>query len=345
MIQPLINSGPEKIEEKGINMPRKSEFRIAVVCGGPSAEAQVSRVSGHGVASALKATFSHVVQMELDRTIGMRLKKEAINVVFPVLHGPPGEDGTFQGFLEILELPYVGSGVRASVCAMDKALAKGVFRGAGLPVAPDMVLDRHLGKTEAAKRVINTLGTDVVIKPVSQGSALGVHFATTPHGIEEAIQEAFAYGERVLVEERIIGKEITVAILERKEIEALPVIEVTTPQGSWYDFEHRYTPGLSEHIIPAPLPKRKYERTQEIAKLAHQALGCRDLSRVDFVVPEEGDPIVLEINTLPGMTPTSLFPDAARAEGISFEALVASLIHRAVERTPTNDGYNRARPS
>ncbi len=148
-----------------------------------------------------------------------------------------------------------------------------------------MVLDRHLDKTEATKRVINTLGTDVVIKPVAQGSALGVHFATTQDDIENAIQEAFLYGERVLVEERIKGKEITVAILEREGVKALPVIEVTTPQGSWYDFEHRYTVGLSEHIIPAPLPKAQYERTQEIAILAHQALGCRDLSRVDFVVP------------------------------------------------------------
>jgi D-alanine-D-alanine ligase len=325
---------PKRIEGKGTDMQLTKEFRIAVVCGGPSAEAEVSRVSGHGVASALRATFSHVVEMELDRTIGIRLEEGSIDAVFPALHGPPGEDGTFQGFLEILELPYVGSGVRASACAMDKELAKGIFRAAGLPVAPDIVLDRHQGKTEAANRIIKTLGTDVVIKPVAQGSAVGVHFATTPDGIEGAIQEAFLHGERVLVEKRIKGKEITVAILERDGVEALPVIEVRTPQGSWYDFEHRYTPGLSEHVIPAPLPKAQYERTQEIAIVAHQALGCRDLSRVDFVVPNEGDPVVLEVNTLPGMTPTSLFPDAARAAGISFKALVAHLIDRALKRAP-----------
>jgi D-alanine-D-alanine ligase len=315
-------------------MPLTKEFRIAVVCGGTSAEAGVSRVSGHGVATALKARFPHVVEMELDRSIGIRLQKESIDVVFPVLHGPPGEDGTFQGFLEIVELPYVGSGVRASACAMDKELAKGVFKAAGLPVAPDLIVHRPLGKNEATERVIKTLGTDVVIKPVSQGSALGVHFADTPAGIEAGIEKAFVYGERVLVEERIKGKEVTVAILEREGVEALPVVEVRTPQGSWYDFEHRYTPGLSEHIIPAPLRKTQYERAQEIAKQAHQALGCRDLSRVDFVVPNEGDPVVLEVNTLPGMTPTSLFPDAARAAGISFEALVAHLIGRALKRTP-----------
>jgi D-alanine-D-alanine ligase len=247
---PETRDGRKGIGEKGIDMPLKKGVRIAVVYGGSSAEAEVSRVSGHGVASALKATFSHVVEMELDRTIGIRLREESVDVVFPVLHGPPGEDGTFQGFLEILELPYVGSGVRASACAMDKELAKGVFRAAGLPVAPDLIVHRHLRNNEATQRVINTLGTDVVIKPVSQGSALGVHFASTPGGIEKAIREAFLYGERVLVEKRIKGKEITAAILEREEVEALPVIEVRTPQGSWYDFEHRYTPGLSEHIIP-----------------------------------------------------------------------------------------------
>jgi D-alanine-D-alanine ligase len=315
-------------------MPMKRKFRIAVVCGGPSAEAEVSRVSGHGVASALKATFSHVFKMELDRTIAIRLQEESIDVVFPVLHGPPGEDGTFQGFLEILELPYVGSGVRASACGMDKALAKGLFRAAGLPVAPDLIVRRHQGKTEAAKRVLDALGADVVIKPVSQGSAIGVHFASTQDAIEQALQDAFIYGERVLVEKRIKGREVTAAILEREAIEALPLIEVRTPQGSWYDFEHRYTPGLSEHITPAPLPKAQYERTQEIATMAHQALGCRDLSRVDFVVPDEGDPVVLEVNTMPGMTPTSLFPDAAGAAGISFEALVANLIDRALKRVP-----------
>jgi D-alanine-D-alanine ligase len=313
-------------------MPVRKEPRIAVVYGGRSAEAEVSRVSGRGVASALKATFVHVVEIELDRNVGIRLQEESIDVVFPVLHGPPGEDGTFQGFLEILELPYVGSGVRASACAMDKVLSKDLFKAAGLPVAPDMVLYHQLDKTEAAKRVINILGTDVVIKPVSQGSAIGVHFASTRSGIEEAIQDAFLYGDRVLVETRIKGKEITAGVLEREGIEALPVIEVRTPRDSWYDFKHRYTPGLSEHIVPAPLPEAQYKKTQEIAILAHQALGCRDLSRADFVVPDEGDPILLEVNTLPGMTPTSLFPDAAKAAGISFETLAAHLIDRAFGR-------------
>ncbi len=215
-----------------------------------------------------------------------RLKEAHVEVVFPILHGPPGEDGTFQGLLEIVGIPYVGSGVLGSACAMDKIVAKQVFRANGLPVARDTVVKQSEGVARAAKRVLELLGPDLVVKPSSQGSALGVLFSKNLKGLERALEQAFSYDERVLVEERIEGREITVAILERDGIEALPVIEIRTPPGSWYDYEHRYTPGLSEHIVPAPLPETQYHRTQEVAKLAHESLRCRDLSRVDFVVPE-----------------------------------------------------------
>lgn len=294
--------------------------RIAVVCGGPSAEAEVSRMSGRGVADALRSTYSNVVLLELDTSIGEALRDGGVEVVFPVLHGPPGEDGTFQGFLEIL---------------MDKILAKHLFRNAGLPVARDTIIQRQVGASLAAKQVWETFGSQVVVKPSRQGSALGVRFPRELSEFEAALEEAFSYDERVLVEERVEGREITVGILERNGIEALPVLEVRTPSGSWYDFEHRYTQGLSEHIIPAPLPAAQYDRTQELARQAHAALGCRDLSRVDFVVPENEEPVILEVNTLPGMTPTSLYPDAARASGLSFEALVAFLIERVRLRTRT----------
>lgn len=313
-------------------MPPLDHPTIAVVCGGPSAEAEVSRVSGRGVADALRASYSRIILLELDTNIADALKRNGVNVVFPVLHGPPGEDGTFQGFLEIFGFPYVGSGVHASACAMDKVVAKHLFRDSSVPVARDMVVYRHDGTRAAARQVVKRLGLNVVVKPSRQGSALGVAFPKDIAELEAALEKALSYDERVLVEERIEGKEITVGILERKNPEALPVIEVRTPQGSWYDYEHRYTPGFSEHIIPAPLPEAQYRRTQELAKLAHAALGCRDLSRVDFVVPYDGEPIVLEVNTLPGMTPTSLYPDAARAAGLSFEALVAFLIERALLR-------------
>jgi D-alanine-D-alanine ligase len=252
--------------------------------------------------------------------------------VFPLLHGPPGENGVFQGFLETLGVPYVGSGVGASACAMDKVISKRLFQSCGLPVARDVILHRDMFDKKTAAHVLEKLGREVVVKPGAQGSAVGVTFANEPRQLLAALEKAFQYDETALVESWIRGKEITVAILERNGTEALPVIEVRTPPGSWYDYEHRYTPGLSEHIIPAPLPEAQYLRTQEIAKKSHESLGCRDLSRVDFVVPEEGEPILIEINTMPGMTPTSLYPDAARAAGISFEELVAFLVERAYAR-------------
>lgn len=307
--------------------------RVAVVCGGPSAEAEVSRVSGRGVAEALRATYNDVVVLELDPSIASRLQEERVDVVFPVLHGPPGEDGCFQGLLEILGLPYVGSGVLGSSCAMDKAVAKRLFRAAGLPVAREVLVQPWEDPSTAAARVQAELGLDVVVKPTRQGSAVAVGFAEDSASLKEIIARAASFGDPVLVEERIRGKEITVAVLERDDrVEALPVIEIRTPPGTWYDYEHRYTPGWSEHIIPAPLPPDAYARTQEVACRAHQALQCRDLSRADFVVTEAGQPVLLEVNTIPGMTPTSLYPDAARAAGISFEELVAYLVERALAR-------------
>lgn len=310
----------------------RTDKAIAVVCGGTSAEAEVSRVSARGVVEALRATCARTVSLELDAHIAASLRERRIDVVFPVLHGPPGEDGTFQGLLEILGYPYVGSDVHASAVAMDKIVAKHLFRDCDLPVAPDMNVFRREGAAAEARRVAETLGLAVVVKPARQGSALGVAFPKDVGQLEEALRNAFAYDERVLVEQRIAGKEITVGLLERHGLEAFPVIEIRTPPGSWYDFEHRYTPGLSEHVLPAPLPERQYARVQELAKSAHRALGCRDLSRVDFVVPEDGEPVVLEVNTLPGMTPTSLYPEAARAAGLSFSELVAHLVQRALSR-------------
>ena len=306
---------------------------IAVVCGGPSAEAEVSRSSGRCVADALRESYVNVATLELDASIADTLRTGVYDVVFPVLHGPPGEDGSFQGLLEILEMPYVGSGVLASACAMNKVVAKRAFRAFDLPVAREVVITRAESINDAVARVIAELGSDVVVKPIGQGSAVGVLFGTDAASIDAAIRHAWTYDDLVLVEERIVGREITCAVLERDGVETLPVVEVSTPKDSWYDFEHRYTVGLSEHLIPAPLDADRYARVQQIARDAHVALGCRDLSRADFVVPAAGDPILLEVNTLPGMTPTSLYPDAARAAGITFVDLVAILVQRASSRS------------
>lgn len=314
-----------------------NDIVIAVVCGGTSAEAEVSRVSGRGVAEALQKNFRNVHVLDLDSRIGAALRDAGTDVVFPVLHGPMGEDGTFQGFLEVLGLPYVGSGVGASACAMNKAAARGIFAAAGLPVSAGAIVNRNTDARAAAARIVGSVGDDVVVKPCSQGSALGVSFCVGIDEISGGIARALEFDEWVLAEKRVSGREITVGIIEREEAEALPVIEIETPEATWYDFEHRYTPGLSRHIIPAPLSEEQYARTQEIALGAHRALGCRDLSRADFVVPEEGEPVILEVNTIPGMTPTSLYPDAAAAVGMSFEQLVEHLVRRAAARGVTEE--------
>jgi D-alanine-D-alanine ligase len=185
----------------------------------------------------------------------------------------------------------------------------------------------------------------VAVKPATQGSALGVAFAETDDEVAEALEAAFRFDDKVLVEEFVSGSEITVGILESPEPWAFPVIDIRTPGESWYDFEHRYAVGLSEHVIPAPLPPDVYASVQEMSVRAHVTLGCRDLSRVDFVVEPDGRIALLEVNTLPGMTPTSLYPDGAQAAGISFAQLVEQLVRRALSRAPGPGAARTAPPA
>jgi D-alanine-D-alanine ligase len=305
--------------------------RVAVVCGGPAAEREVSLTSGREVAAALRSSFANVTVHEPDLHLAEELLRGSIDVVFPALHGPLGEDGAIQGMLEVAGVPYVGSGVAASACAIDKVVAKRLFRDAALPLAREVVVERADGGDPVA-RVRELLDGRVAVKPASQGSAVGVAFAETDSQLGDALEAAFRYDTRVLVEEFVVGAEITVGVLESPEPFAFPVIDIRTPGDSWYDFEHRYTVGLSEHVIPAPLPPDVYAAVQDLALRAHVTLGCRDLSRVDFVVEPGGRSVLLEVNTLPGMTPTSLYPDGAAAAGIPFESLCERLVLRALER-------------
>src|SRR4051794_22114327 len=305
--------------------------RVAVVCGGPAAEREVSLTSGREVASALRSSFDEVTVHEPDLHLAEELLRGQIDEVFPALHGPLGEDGSIQGMLEVAGVPYVGSGVAGSACAMDKVIAKRLFRDAGLPLAREVVVERAQAQGAAA-RVREELPGRVAGKPATQGWALGVAFAESDAELATAIDAAFRFDEKVLVEEFVSGAEITVGILESPEPWAFPVIDIRTPGDSWYDYEHRYAQGLSEHVIPAPLPPDIYASVQELSVRAHVTLGCRDLSRVDFVVEPTGRIALLEVNTLPGMTPTSLYPDGAQAAGIPFEQLVERLVRRALER-------------
>ena len=308
------------------------DLRIAVLNGGSSAEADVSRSSARGVVSALAQNFSHVMSIELDETVASALATFAPDVVFPVLHGPPGEDGTLQGFLEILGYRYVGSDVQSSAFAMNKIIAKEIFRAAGLPVARQSVVARADGVASAIDQISKALGHYVVVKPSSQGSAIGVTIVDNKSQLHNAVATAFEFDPRLLVEERIDGREITVGVIDTDDgTEPFDVIEITTPEGAWYDFEHRYAAGASEHILPADLPAHQTSALKEAAVTAHRALGCRDLSRADFVVTDESI-YLLEVNTMPGMTPTSLYPDGASAYGLDFPALVKYLVERAAFR-------------
>ncbi len=307
---------------------------VAVLMGGPSAEAEVSRTSAREVAAALERAGHTAERVELDTDATDKLRKLAPDVVFPALHGPPGEDGTVQGFLEILGLKYVGSGVHGSAVAMDKAIAKSVFQRAGLPIAEDLLFAADTPLAAAEAEILENLGDRVVIKPLSQGSAIGVTPVANGGDLKEGLATAFALGDGILVEPYVLGREITVGVLDLhgKPMQPFPVIEIRTASDQWYDYTNRYAVGGSEHIIPAPMSEALTTELQRIALVAHQALGLRDLSRADFIVTDADEIVLLEVNTLPGMTPTSLYPDGARAIGMSFEDLVDALVKSALGR-------------
>ncbi len=316
---------------------RTASLHVAVLMGGPSAEAEVSRASAREVARGLEDAGHRVTLLELDRNCAAALLETRPDVVFPALHGPPGEDGTVQGFLELLGLPYVGSGVHGSAVAMDKSLAKAVFRRAGLPVAEEIVVAPDTPLEEAANHILETMGDRVVIKPLRQGSALGTTRMPNGGDVADAINEGLRFGHGVLVEPFVLGREITVGVLHLhgQAPVALPVIEIRTAADEWYDYRNRYAAGCSEHLIPAPLPPEVHSELQQIALRAHRALELRDLSRADFLVTDMADShgiVLLEVNTLPGMTPTSLFPDGAAASGYAFPALMDALVRSAVAR-------------
>ena len=306
--------------------------RIAILSGGNSSEAKVSRNSGQAIETALLEIYREVRQIELDTKIVPNLLAFNPDVIFPALHGPPGEDGTVQGMLEILGFPYVGSGVKSSAVAMDKILAKQVFKGAGLPIANHVIADQEIETSELLKKITSNLGTSICIKPPNQGSALGVTLISREEDIEMALNNAFKFASKVLVEERVFGREVTVGLIDtEKGVKAFPIIEVTTPEDAWYDYEHRYTAGLSTHVVPAKISSKLSVDIKNCAIEAHKSLGCRDLSRADFIL--RGDEFfLLEVNTLPGMTSTSLYPEGAESFGLQFPQLLNHLINRAFSR-------------
>lgn len=309
-----------------------SNNTVAIVCGGPSPEADVSRLSASRLSPILEKNYDTALMLELDHHLPAQLVKHKVDVVFPVANGLMGEDGALQGLLDIMEIPYVGSNVLGSACSLDKTVAKHILHAAGITLAKGLTIYNHESLDDAAKRCIDYLGTNVIIKPSNQGSGIGVQFADGVANLREKLSNSLTRDQKILVEEFISGREITAGVLDLEETVVLPVTEITTPDDAWYDYVHRYTPGLSEHTIPALLPDSQYRQVQETALKAHQLLGCRDLSRSDFIVPKSGSPVFMELNNLPGMTPTSLFPDGAKAHGILFEDLACRLVNHALCR-------------
>ena len=307
-------------------------LRVAILAGGSSAEAQVSRNSAAQIEQALVDSGHKTQVIELNDHCVQALLTMQPDVVFPALHGPPGEDGTVQGMLEMLHLPYVGSDVRGSALAMDKAIAKSVFVRQGLPVSEDYIVHPGDDLSAAAEAIQAQLGARVALKPLNQGSAIGVQLLPNGGDIAAALRGSIEYGS-CLVEPYIEGREMTVGVLQLQEERLVhPVIEIHTPVGAWYDYEHRYTAGQSEHVLPASISQDLGHRLQAIAASAHQALGLRDLSRADFIVTGEDEIYLLEVNALPGMTPVSLYPEGAAAIGYPFKRLVHTLVKQAFQR-------------
>ncbi|HEY1979205.1 MAG TPA: D-alanine--D-alanine ligase [Xanthobacteraceae bacterium] len=296
---------------------------VAVLMGGWSAEREVSLRSGKACADALGRRGYRVTPIDVGRDIAATLTAVKPDVALNVLHGRPGEDGTLQGLLEILGIPYSHSGVMASAVAMQKDYAKAMFRAAGVPVAEDRVVSRF----EAARA--HVMAPPYVVKPIAEGSSVGVFIVTAqhPNPPQELYRDDWAFGEMVMVERYIPGKELTCAVLGDR---ALDVIEIV-PATRFYDYEAKYAAGGSKHVLPAPTLPNVYQEVRRLALAAHSALGCRGVSRADFRYDESGTGklVCLEVNTQPGMTETSLVPELAAYAGIAFDELVQWMVEDA----------------
>jgi D-alanine-D-alanine ligase len=309
----------------------KRNAKVAVVMGGSSAEREISIQSGSGVMRALQALGYDAQSLDYDRRFFDAIRDLAPDVVFNALHGPGGEDGHIQALLDFLAIPYTGSGVEACALSMDKHLTKKLLAAEGLPTAAWDLFDLSGGTLPLLP---GSLDLPLVIKPRFEGSALGVAIVKTHEQWTSAMIAAAKNYSQILAEEFVEGREFTVGILGE---EAMPVIEIVPNRDDFYTFDAKYAPGGSTHIVPARIDDDLAARLQMLALSTHRLLGLRDCSRTDFIVSREGRPYILEINALPGLTQTSLLPDAAASLGISYEALVDRLVGYALARAEVRD--------
>ncbi len=293
--------------------------RIGVVMGGMSAEREVSLKSGAAIAASLTKQGLIVCSIDMDSDIALRLRSEKIDFCFIALHGRYGEDGFIQGLLEIMKIPYTGSGVLASALGMNKSYSRQMLIANGIPTPVSVLL------TQKDRAAFSTESFPSVVKPVSEGSSVGITIVKKASELDAALDEAFRFGPDVLVEQYIAGLEVNVGILNQK---ALGAIEIRS-KTEFYDYTAKYVKGMSEHIFPAPLPEAVYQEVLALGQKAHLALGCSGYSRVDLLLDHDFRPFVLEVNTLPGMTETSLLPEIAGGVGISFDQLVIQILETA----------------
>ena len=301
--------------------------KIAVLCGGMSSEAEISRRSGKGVFEALQRLgYKNSELVEVDTDIAQKLKEGQYDYAYNVLHGKYGEDGCIQGILEIMQIPYTGCGVMSSAICMNKEYTK-----RSLSANPDipMAKSAFVRKGEDVMEKTKDLKFPVFTKPVSEGSSFGMTKVNTKEELPQAYEEAVKYNDDVLIEEFIDGIFMTVGVLEKDgENFATEILEII-PKNEWYDYEAKYTPGMSKFILPAELDEELTKKTKEVAIKAHIAAGCRGVSRVDFMVGKDGIPYVIEINTSPGMTSTSDLPAQSKVMGISYDELVQIILNGA----------------
>ncbi len=342
-----------------------SKLNIAIICGGLSSEHEISCISAGGILKGLDTTKYHAVLIGITKAGNWVLlpndypleivegklpvvaenapavvadvhgfsvggKKLAIDCVFPVLHGPYGEDGTIQGMLEIANLPYVGSGVLASAVAMDKSFAKPIFAAAGIDVADGIVMTRT-----ARSLQIDDLAYPLFVKPARGGSSRGTHKVKTVEDLNAALNNAFLFDHKVMIEQAVIGHEIECAVLESDGVVKASVVGeiVIDDKFEFYDFEAKYLDGATTVRIPADIPEAAAEQIREKAIQAFKALGCSGLARCDFFYTEKGEIIINEINTMPGFTGTSVYPKLWAASGVDYTSLITALIQTALKRT------------
>jgi D-alanine-D-alanine ligase len=306
--------------------------KVAVLKGGRSLERQVSLKSGARVEDALERLGHDVVRIDVGRDLVGRLRETRPDIAFVALHGRDGEDGTVQELLEVLDIPHTGSGVSACIRCTDKVLAKHAMRDAGIPTPEFFSFNetafKDLGAADALGEIEERLDFPIVVKPADQGSALGIKFARSPADVPAALVAAFSYSQKVLLERHIRGRDLAVAILGEQ---ALPVVEAVPREEDFYDFEARYEIGVTDFVCPAAIGDEATAHAQELALAVHRLLGCRGFSRVDLMLEHEtGGLYVLEANAIPGLTDTSLLPQAADAAGIGFDDMIQRILDLAL---------------